>query len=148
MSKSIKEKIDTINEEASNRILKVIKKTVRKQELRLVTDLTTFIDTTLSDKFYEDHLTDVTVKSIYFAYDVLEDTIEDIAIEDLSINVVVDFEVGCKKITMFGWIALEEEMSIRNMDIQLSTEHDDADIGGLSNCFVPTILEKIKNIEA
>ena len=148
MSKTIKEKITDINEEAVNRTLKVIKKAVRKQEARLTNDLTNFINVTLSDKFYDNHLTDTKINGLYFAFDVLEDTIEDIAVEDLSMNIVIDLVVGCKKITMFVWIAIAEEMTIRNMDIQLSTEHDDADIGGLTKCFVPTILEAIKNIEA
>jgi len=148
MNKTIKEKIEAINEEAINRQLKVIKKAVRNQEVRLTNDLIHFINVTLHDNFYENHLTDTKINSLYFAFDVLEDTIEDIAIKDLSMNVVIDLSVGGKKITMFIWIAIEEEMSIRNMDIQLSTDCDDADVGGLNKCFVPTLLKVIKNLEA
>jgi hypothetical protein len=148
MCKSIKEKIEDIQKEAINQQFEVVEAFVREQEAGLTTSIRNFINVTLSDRFYDNHLINPKIKEIDFAYDVLEDAICDMNLGELVLNVVVTVSIKCKTFKMFIWLPVTEKMKMSNVDIQLMSENDDDDIGGLTPNYIPTLLKLIKELEA
>ena len=140
--------VEKLIEKAKVKKFKAVKKHIKKQEKRLLSEIEHFVTVTLQDTFYNNALSGVTIKQLFVNYDALGENISELDLDDLgSVDIRVMFTMGKSEYDVTAWIVIEDEMTLKNADyhIYMFSDIDDTacDFGGLSKDLVQNILNEI-----
>lgn len=147
-----KAKQEKITNKATKKQVKLIKKTIKAQEKKVIEQIVHLATVSFADTTYSHAITNVEVIETGIDYGCLNDTLQDYELNDQSSCLVfanITFNNGVKA-NINAWVIVEDDMTFLNGDFRIASDDFEIDHDGLrpnERTFVSDCLDTLAQID-